>query len=130
MTDDEKSEQEEKESKKIKIDYLKSNFFRVIHADGIFGGVTPYGMIHMDIFSERPTIPQQMVYELKEGESLGEDIRNERIVRDATSVREVEAGIVINSGLAKAMITWLESKIKIIEDATESVLPQEMEDKK
>ena len=41
----------------VEFDFIKSNFFRVIKADGAFGGVAPNGAIHMQIFSERQPIP-------------------------------------------------------------------------
>src|SRR3989442_6878794 len=41
--------------------YIKSSQFRVVHADGIIGGVTPRGLIHIAVFSERPAIPQVIV---------------------------------------------------------------------
>lgn len=101
---------------RIKFDYMKSNFFRVVHADGVVGGVTPHLDIHMDVWSERQAIPKEVIHELKPDGILGEEIRGERVVRDAI-VREVEVGVVVDVGLAKSMIKWLQDKIDQIEDA-------------
>lgn len=45
----------------VAFDYIKSNFFRVVHADGVTGGGTPNGSIHLAFFSERGPIPQREV---------------------------------------------------------------------
>jgi hypothetical protein len=101
---------------RVKFDYIKSNFFRVVHADGVFGGITPRLDIQMDVWSERQAIPKEVVHELRPDGTLGEEMREERVVRDAI-VREVEVGVVIDVGLAKSMINWLQEKIERIEEA-------------
>jgi len=101
---------------RVKFDYIKSNFFRVVHADGVFGGLTPRLDIHMDLWSERFAIPKETVHQLKPDGTLGEELREERVVQDAI-VREVEVGVVIDVGLAKSMIDWLQDKIDQIEEA-------------
>ena len=72
----------------IAFDYIKSNFFRVIHADGAFGGLAPNGNIHMALFSERQAIPTKVVYSV-EGTGIGPEISDKREEREAL-VREVE----------------------------------------
>src|SRR3990172_8149969 len=62
--------------KSLAIDYIKSNLFRVIHADGVIGGITPRGLIHMSIWSERPTIPQHIVHEMSPSDGIGPEIES------------------------------------------------------
>ena len=100
---------------RVKFDYIKGNFFRVVHADGIFGGVTPSLDIHMDVWSQRSPIPKQVVHEVKPDKTVGEEIVDERVVRDAI-VREVEVGVVFNFAMAKLMVDWLNDKISFIEE--------------
>jgi len=100
---------------RVKFDYIKSNFFRVVHADGVVGGVTPALDIHMDVWSQRAAIPRQIVHEMKPDGTLGEEIREERTVRDAI-VREVEVGLVLNREMAEALIDWLREKINQVEE--------------
>ena len=100
---------------RIEFDYLKSNFFRVVHADGVFGGVTPSLDIHMDVFSQRSPIPKKVVHEVKPDRTVGEEIVDERVIRDAI-VREVEVGVVFNLAMAKLMVDWLNDKIRFIEE--------------
>jgi hypothetical protein len=95
--------------KEIEFDFVKSNFFRVIRADGAFGGVSPQGAIHMAVYSERQPIPTKTVHKF-EGMQLGPEIRSKRQGRKAI-VREVEADIVLELGQAIILRDWLGAKI-------------------
>ena len=99
---------------KLKFDYIKSNVFRVIHADGVIGGPTPRLSIHMDFWSERFPIPQQTVHEVNPDGGLGEELKEERQSRKAI-VREVEIGVVMDLDTAKSFREWLNDKITEIE---------------
>jgi hypothetical protein len=115
---------------KLAFDYIKSDQFRVIHADGVWGGLTSKLKIFMTVWSERPPIPTHVVHSVDSDGSLGAEILDERISRSTDSVREVEAGIVLDIGLAKAMIRWLEAKVKSAEEVISSIRKQEPNDDK
>lgn len=100
--------------KQITVDYIKSNAFRVVHGDGIFGGLTPSLDIHIDFWSHRQPIPQRSLFEVTEDGKLGSELKDERIVR-ADMVREVEVGVVLDVNVAKSFIEWLQDKVKQIE---------------
>jgi hypothetical protein len=104
------------ENKPTKLRYhlLKSNSFRTIHADGVFGGVTPRLTIAATFFNERHPLPDQMVYEIKEDGTIGDEIRAERISRDGI-VRELEANLIMDVEFAKGLVAWLQAKIEFIE---------------
>jgi hypothetical protein len=102
---------DEKE-KRIRFDYIKSQFFRVIHVDGIFGGTSPIGKaIRMSVWNERWPIPKQTVHEMDELGNLLKEVVEERIQRDAI-VREVEVDLVMDVDCAKQMREWLSRKIE------------------
>lgn len=94
----------------IKFDYIKGNYFRVVHVDGAFGGNSPRGDIRMSVWNERWPIPKQTTYKLQEGGKLGDEIREERITREAV-VREVEVELVMDIEVAKTIQEWLKDKI-------------------
>lgn len=100
--------------RKIRFDYIKSNLFRVIHADGAHGGVTTNGLIQMAVYSERLPIPQSTVHELKADGTLSEEIRDERVARQAI-IREVEVEVLLNSATAKALLKWLTDQVALLE---------------
>lgn len=102
------------EQQEIHFHYIKSTFFRVVHADGAFGGVTPRGNIQTNFYSERNAIPRKTVHPIKADGTLGDEIRSARVERDGP-VREIEAGVVMDVNATKALIVWLQNKVDQIE---------------
>jgi hypothetical protein len=102
--------------KQAKFDYIKANSYRVVHADGAWGGITPTGNIFMAIFSQRPAIPKQTVYEVMPEGRLGAELRDQRVSRDAI-IREIEVGIQLDPSTAKVLLEWLREKIEILDKA-------------
>ena len=94
----------------IAFDYIKGNFFRVIHADGVLGGSTPSGNIHMAFFSERQPIPKREVYGLKPDGSLGDLIIDQKVSRHAI-VREVDCDVIMSREVAQSLLKWLQQVI-------------------
>src|SRR6185295_1880712 len=83
------------ESGEIKFDYIKSNYFRVLHVDGAWGGITGKMAIRMAVFNERSAIPKEVVHEVGRDGKIGKEVRGKRQSRDAI-VREVEADLVMD----------------------------------
>jgi hypothetical protein len=103
----------------IRFHYVKSNFFRVIHVDGAFGGLSPRGLIEMAVFNERLPIPTLTVQPLKEDQTLGDELRDARVSRDGI-FRELEANLVFDVETAKILVDWLQDKIKQLEHLSRS----------
>lgn len=101
---------------KVEFHYIKSNHFRVIHADGVYGGATPRGFIHMDFFSERSPIPRKVTQKVTASGQLGEEIAAESERKEGV-VREVEVGVMISLEQARSLTKWLEEKIQLLETA-------------
>jgi hypothetical protein len=113
------------EAKRIKFDYIKSNYFRVVHVDGIFGGNSPgHALITMAVWNERWPIPKQSVYGLQKDGSLGEEIVEDRVTRNAV-VREVETELIMTIETAKVMRDWLDERIVIFEKQIEEYQAKE-----
>jgi hypothetical protein len=108
------SEPEAQPDRRVRFDYIKSGSFRVIHADGVVGGLTPRLDIHIDFWSERFPIPQQVAYALNQDGTLGEEVKEERKTRDSI-VREVEAGVVMDLESVRAFRDWLNDRIAEVE---------------
>jgi hypothetical protein len=106
-------------SEKIAFDYIKSNYFRVISVNGVVGGITPSGDIHMGVWSQRQPYPKHVVHDVKEtGErsiTIGDEVGREQ--RPAI-IREVEAGLVFNATMARALIVWLQNRLKEASDSS------------
>lgn len=115
-----KTPSESQKPETVKFDYIKSNQFRVVHVDGVHGGVSPNGrLVQMAIFSERAPIPKREEFRLDAGK-LGDKIKTEQ--RDAI-VREVEVELLMSIDTAKSICAWMDERIKLIE-RIEAELPK------
>lgn len=99
---------------KVRFEYIKSSLFRMIHADGAYGGVTPRLGVFLSFFSERPPIPKVLVHHIKPDGTVGEEIKEEREGRKGI-IREAEFGVVLDLDVAKSLTAWLQQKIDEIE---------------
>ena len=106
------------EDEKISFDYIKSQFFRVLHADGAIGGITPSGYIHFSFYSERQAIPQSQTFTLNKDGSLGQSIAEKTIIRNAV-VRELDVDVVMNVDVARSLAIWLSQQVKLYEEKVE-----------
>jgi len=94
----------------LEFNFEKSNFFRSIHVDGFFGGVSPANLLlHMAVFNERQPIPQKVFHPVKDG-VLQPETMEKRVVRSGL-FREVEADLIMNMEVAMALRAWLDEKI-------------------
>jgi hypothetical protein len=99
---------------KIRFFFIKSNYFRVVHVDGAFGGLTPQGRIFVSMYSERGPIPEIVSHTVTQGGlSIGEEIKTERQSKDGI-IREVEVGLSIDVTAAEALHKWLGEQIETI----------------
>jgi hypothetical protein len=108
MTEDRENAADDQ--KRVSFHYIKSNHFRIVHADGAHGGLQPRGHIEIFFFSERFPIPRLTVNPVTDDGKLGDEIRSEREVRDGV-VREVEVGVFMNVHEARSLVQWLQDKI-------------------
>ena len=97
--------------------YIKSNHFRTIHVNGAFGGFSPDGNIFLSVFSERPVLPDVTVLTVESNGQLGKEIMDQRKGLQGV-VRELEAGLAMDIRTAKAVVDWLNERIKIAESLT------------
>jgi hypothetical protein len=98
----------------VKFRYIKSNYFRVVHADGVFGGFTPQGNIFFSVFSERAPLPDVTFQAVEDGR-LGKELIEHRQGGTDGVVRELEVGLTMNLTVAKSLADWLKERIEIAE---------------
>jgi hypothetical protein len=84
---------------RVVIEYIKSQYFRVVHADGAIGGSTPSGHIHLALFSERPAIPRRLVAPVLNG-VLGDPLPEETVVREGM-IRELDIDLMMSVSAAE-----------------------------
>lgn len=108
-------------SKKLRIEYVKSQFFRVLHCDGAFGGTTPRLQLLITFYNERFPIPKVLTYDQTIAGAPGVEVLEERESKEGI-IREVDVGVVLDLPAAKAFSAWLTAKISELETAREQVL--------
>ena len=111
---------------KVKFEYIKSNSFRVIHADGAYGGLTPRLGIFLSFYSERPPIPKVIVHEVGPDGTLGDELKLERQTREGI-IREAEIGITLDVEVARTLVAWLQEKINNVEEIRATLKKQKQE---
>ena len=94
----------------IEFDFIKSNFYRVVKADGFFGGLSPNGSLHLGVYNERMPYPQKMFHKV-EGGTMGPEEISKRIGRTGI-LREMEVGVSMDVTQAIVLRNWLDEKIK------------------
>lgn len=97
-------------SGKFEAFYEKGNFFRVIHADGAYGGITPHGNLHFAFYSERSAIPKQVEFDVVDGLP-----GPERVIDTKKGLfREIETDVVMSFGTAVQFKFWLEHQLDLL----------------
>jgi hypothetical protein len=94
----------------VAFDYIKSSHFRVIHCDGVIGGMSPAGYIHATLFSERGAIPQRHIHRLNPDGQLGELVAEKTQTRESI-VREMDVDVVLSVSAAEVLIDWLIKRV-------------------
>lgn len=100
--------------KKLQFHLIKSKLYRVVHADGVYGGVTPNLNVHMSFFSERTPLPKRLAYEILEDGDIGQEDTSLRKAKRGI-VREMEVGVLLDYGTAIALRAWLDNQIQAVE---------------
>lgn len=80
----------------VNLDYLKSNQFRVIHADGAFFALTGQGGVTISFFAERQPIPRRITLKVNKDGTLGDELTDQRVVRDAI-IRDTEVAVTMTA---------------------------------
>lgn len=125
MEDNESVSPETPTERRMEVRYLKSSAFRVIHTDGAWGGVTPRGDIHMVLYSERPSIPDNSFYEVSADGHVGKEIPGTgTTLATRGMVREVEVDAIMTLPTAKVLLEWLSNKVNYIEKAIEKAVAE------
>lgn len=99
----------------LRFHQIRSPHFRVIHADGVWGGPTPHGFINATFYSERLPIPQEIVIEVA-ADGRAEELVAERVGREGV-LRELEVSIMCAPRVAREFAQWLIKQAEQVESA-------------
>lgn len=99
--------------KQARVSYIKSTVSPVLHADGVFGGLTPQGLLYIAFFSEHPKLPDTVQYALDAAAKTLRPVTQPD--QEVGWVREVRGEIIMGLDVARSFRNWLDDKIKLIE---------------
>lgn len=101
---------------KIEFHYIKSNYFRVIYAEGAYGGINPRGNITFSFYNERNAIPQVSEVSVKADEKgILKSTSDEKVIATRNGVvRELEVEISMNLETAISFHDWLGQRIEML----------------
>jgi hypothetical protein len=90
--------------------YEKSNFFRVVHADGMFGGLSPSGHLHIAFFNQRTPLPKKSSISVATN-----GVATETVTDTKTGLfREIEVDITMDLNTSLSFHVWLSQNLNLM----------------
>lgn len=108
-------------SSKVRIEYKKSHSFRVIHADGAYGGTSPRLNLFVAFYSERFPLPNVLTYETSISGAPAIEVSSERESKEGI-IREMEVGVTLDLNAAKGFLSWLTEQVSELEKRREQMI--------
>ena len=99
----------QEELKEAAIKYQYSRDYRILPANGCFGGPTSRGEIMVYFFEEHFPVPSLIIHEVTDAGSLGKE--KARHTEGAALVRELQVAIVMSPVQAESIAKWILGKV-------------------
>ena len=93
-----------------------SPFYKPVHVDGVYGGITPRGLLNVSFFSERFPIPKSTEFKLNHKSKTVTKVKDSDDSKNGI-LREYEVGVYMNLEAAKSLSKFLVAKIEELEKA-------------
>ncbi len=102
----------------VRIAFEKDQHYTDFFAEGAFGGITPSGLVHFDLYCDQAPVPKAFHYMVDEDGNIGPEISSRREL-DAGIVRLIKAGVTMHPPAAEALARWLQEKVDLLKAAQE-----------
>lgn len=102
----------------ITFDFTRSADFRVVHANGVWGGAMPTQEVGMAFFVDRTPFPISMTQAIEDGR-VGTEVA--RVQANERVEREIQIEVRISLSTARAMREWLGVHIHALEEAADAI---------
>jgi hypothetical protein len=96
-------------SQRVRFHYIKSHQFRVVHVDGAIGGITPRGLLHIALYSERQPIPQIVEHDLSPEGRLSSEAATQEGRQGI--VRDLDVDLIMTRETAIEIRDWLTNRL-------------------
>lgn len=93
----------------IRFEFSKAPDYRVVAANGVWGGLTPRGELHLDFMLDSIGIPAAVVHSITAEGGLGPEITRQppKVVS-----RELQFGVLLSLGHAESIANWILDKVR------------------
>lgn len=100
----------------VRIEFERSPSYRLIAADGAWGGPTPRGRILVNFFVDVPTSPLSVTHGLSDDGQLGPEVdRSPALPETSPRVsREFEVGVLLSPEDAEGVGRWLLEQVELL----------------
>jgi hypothetical protein len=96
---------------RVQFEFEMGQDFRVVPAEGVFGGPTPQGKLFMVFFVDHPSIPhivEHSVEQVGDGGRLGPEVQR---FGGVGITRRAEVGMVMDRHIAESFLHWLAAQV-------------------
>jgi hypothetical protein len=90
---------------KVRVRAKRDEGHRIIPASGVWGGVTPQGMIYFDLFLEKPETPAETLITIDE--KTGQRMEQPVLPEEPCLERLLLMGITVRPEVARSIGQWL-----------------------
>lgn len=97
---------------KVRFNYELANDYRIIHATGAVGGITPSGDLKLDLYTEFGFSPDKDEWILNPDGTLNEQVVSPQATEIIDVIRQKQTGIIIGIDEAENIAKWLLEKVK------------------
>jgi len=89
----------------VRVFFKKSAEYRTIPVTGVWGGITPQGLVCCDLVVERAETPESVTIEVDEQSATAREV--DRHPKQGMVVRESMVGLVMQPEVARTVGAWL-----------------------
>ncbi len=89
----------------VRVFFKKSPEYKTIPVTGVWGGITPQGLVCCDLVVERAETPESVMLEIDEQNGTAREV--ERQPKQGLVVRESMVGLVMQPEAARTIGAWL-----------------------
>jgi hypothetical protein len=102
-------DEEKKDKVEIEFLYEYDADYRIVAANGIWGGLTPRGDFRLDFFVESQAVPEK-IKNIVEGGKLGKELSRTPSARLVT--RRLQVGVLLSTKEIKSIAEFLDEQLK------------------
>lgn len=113
-------------TRKVKYTYRKADDYKIIFANGVYGGITPRNELKFDFIHEYKETPGIEIIPVKEDGSPA-PIEKE-IPEEIEITRELKIGIILNLDQAESIGRWMLAKVEAFKKELEELKKLESKD--